>query len=103
VIELLAEAGLRRTTIDAVAARAGVARATVYLRWPTRDGLLAAAARRAGWQPRYKLTGDLAADVGGGAQRARGALAQPLWRAIFPKLARGLLARSPVTNYDLIA
>src|SRR3990170_8095476 len=53
VIELLAEAGLRGTTVDAVAARAGVARATVYLRWPTRDALLAAAARQALGQPLY--------------------------------------------------
>ncbi|HEX9551475.1 MAG TPA: TetR family transcriptional regulator [Candidatus Limnocylindrales bacterium] len=101
-IELLAEAGLRRTTIDAVAARAGVARATVYLRWPTRDALLAAAARQALGQPRYPLTGNLAADLVTGAKRARTALAQPLFKAIFPELARGLLARSPATHYDEI-
>jgi AcrR family transcriptional regulator len=102
-IELLAEAGLRKTTIDAVAARAGVARATVYLRWPTRDALLAAAARQALGQPLYPLTGDLATDLRTGAMRARTALAQPLFVAIFPELARGLLARSPATAYDEIA
>jgi AcrR family transcriptional regulator len=102
-IELLAEAGLRGTTVDAVAARAGVARATVYLRWPTRDALLAAAARRALGQPLDQLTGDLATDLGTGARRARTALAQPLFVAIFPELARGLLARSPATDYDEIA
>jgi AcrR family transcriptional regulator len=102
-IELLAEAGLRKTTVDAVAARAGVARATVYLRWPSRDALLAAAARQALGQPRYPLTGDLATDLGTGARRARTALAQPLFVAIFPELASGLLARSPATAYDEIA
>ena len=102
-IELLAEAGLRGTTIDAVAARAGVARATVYLRWPTRDALLAAAARQALGQPLYPLTGHFATDLGTGAMRARGALAQPLFVAIFPELARGLLAHSPATDYDEIA
>jgi len=102
-IELLAEGGLQRTTIDAVATRAGVARATVYLRWPTRDALLAAAARQALGQPVYPLTGDLATDLTTGARRARTALAQPLFRAIFPELARGLLARSPATAYNEIA
>ncbi|TAJ99550.1 MAG: TetR family transcriptional regulator [Chloroflexota bacterium] len=102
-IELLAEAGLRKTTIDAVAARAGVARATVYLRWPTRDALLAAAARQALGQPIYPLTGDFATDLATGARRARTALAQPLFRAIFPELARGLLTSSPAAVYDEIA
>ena len=102
-IELLAEGGLRRTTIDAVAARAGVARATVYLRWPTRDALLAAAARQSLGQPLYPLTGSLVPDLHTGAQRVRRALAQPLFKAIFPELARGLLARSPATAYDEIA
>lgn len=103
VIELLAEGGLHGTTVDAVAARAGVARATVYLRWPTRDALLAAAARQALGQPLYQLTGHFATDLGTGAMRARGALAQPLFVAIFPELARGLLAHSPATDYDEIA
>jgi AcrR family transcriptional regulator len=103
VIELLAEAGLRGTTVDAVAVRAGVARATVYLRWPTRDALLAAAARQALGEPLYPLTGHFATDLGTGAMRARSALAQPLFVAIFPELARGLLANSPATDYDEIA
>jgi AcrR family transcriptional regulator len=80
-----------------------VARATVYLRWPTRDALLAAAARQALGQPLYPLTGDLATDLATGARRARTALAQPLFRAIFPELARGLLSRSPAAVYDEIA
>jgi AcrR family transcriptional regulator len=103
VIELLAEGGLHGTTVDAVAARAGVARATVYLRWPTRDALLAAAARQALGEPLYPLTGNLATDLGTGAERARTALAQPLFVAIFPELARGLLARWPAAHNHAIA
>ena len=102
-IELLAEGGLRKTTIDAVAARAGVARATVYLRWPTRDALLAAAARQSLGQPLYPLTGSFEADLQTGGARVRRALDQALFKAIFPELARGLLARSPATAYDEIA
>ncbi len=43
--EVLVEHGYGATTIDAVAARAGVARATIYRRWPSKPALIAAAAR----------------------------------------------------------
>lgn len=43
-IELVAEVGFDRTTIDAVAARAGVSKPTIYRRWPEgKDQLVAAA------------------------------------------------------------
>jgi AcrR family transcriptional regulator len=38
-IEVLAERGLRGMSIEEVAARAGVGKATVYRRWPTRGAL----------------------------------------------------------------
>jgi AcrR family transcriptional regulator len=37
---LLGERGPSTLTIEAIARRAGVARATVYRRWPNRDALL---------------------------------------------------------------
>lgn len=39
-VDLLAEQGFLALTIEAVAARAGVAKTTVYRRWPTKDDLL---------------------------------------------------------------
>ncbi len=39
--QLLEERGIDATTIDAIARRAGVARATVYRRWPNKDALIA--------------------------------------------------------------
>jgi AcrR family transcriptional regulator len=39
-VDLLAEQGFLRLSIEAVAARAGVAKTTVYRRWPTKDDLL---------------------------------------------------------------
>lgn len=39
-VELLTEQGFLALTIEAVAARAGVAKTTVYRRWPTKDELL---------------------------------------------------------------
>jgi AcrR family transcriptional regulator len=47
-LDVLAEAGYEGTTIDAVAARAGAARATVYRRWPTKLDLVLDALRALG-------------------------------------------------------
>jgi AcrR family transcriptional regulator len=43
---LVAEAGFDRATIDAIAARAGASKATVYRRWPGKHELVADAIRR---------------------------------------------------------
>lgn len=45
-VELIASSGERNLTIDAVAARSGVARATIFRRCANRDGLLASAYAR---------------------------------------------------------
>jgi AcrR family transcriptional regulator len=45
VASLLVEAGVRGVTVDAVMARSGVARATVYRHWPTRQELVLAGLR----------------------------------------------------------
>ena len=42
-LELLADRGLGALTMEAVAQRAGVSKATIYRRWPSRDHLVAAA------------------------------------------------------------
>ncbi|WP_123735692.1 MULTISPECIES: TetR/AcrR family transcriptional regulator [unclassified Rathayibacter] len=42
-LAVMAEVGYEAATVDAVAARAGAARATVYRRWPTKTALAAAA------------------------------------------------------------
>jgi AcrR family transcriptional regulator len=102
-VELLAESGLKRTTIAAVATRAGVARATIYLRWPSRDRLIAAAARHALGRPPFSLSRDLAVDLRFGVQEARQVLGQPDFLAIFPEIVRALLAREPEVSYDEIA
>ncbi|SDU95097.1 transcriptional repressor C-terminal [Microlunatus sagamiharensis] len=45
-LAVLAEVGYERLTIDAVAARTGAARATIYRRWPTKAELVLDAVRR---------------------------------------------------------
>lgn len=44
--ELLRKRGFERMTVDDVAARAGVGKATVYRRWPSKDDLAVAAMER---------------------------------------------------------
>ena len=44
-LELFAEDGFRGVTIEGVAARAGVGKATIYRRYPTREALLVDAVR----------------------------------------------------------
>jgi AcrR family transcriptional regulator len=50
-LELLAEGGFPAATIDAIAARAGVGRNTIYRRWPAKEELIADAL--------FDLTADL--------------------------------------------
>src|SRR3954468_7581785 len=42
-IELFGEVGWAGFTVEAVARRSGVGKASIYLRWPTKEALLAAA------------------------------------------------------------
>lgn len=42
-LEMLRKKGYRELTVDAVAERAGVAKTTIYRRWPTKGSLIAAA------------------------------------------------------------
>ena len=91
-IELLAAGGSEATTIQAVADRAGVARATIYLRWPGRDALITAAIRHAIGRSPYRLTGDLETDIALGGEQTRAILSEPSFAMIVPALMRELLA-----------
>lgn len=62
-IDLLAEAGIGGTSIEAIAARAGVAKTTIYRHWPDRSSLLADAVRGLKDAGEIPDTGDLRADL----------------------------------------
>jgi len=100
-LDLIAEGGVGAATIAAVSARTGVARASIYLRWPNRDALISAAVRRAiGRQP-FALSGDLAVDFRRGAEQARAILSEPRFRGILPALVASLVAGPPdAITYD---
>src|SRR5260370_23013438 len=98
-LELVAEGGLDAATIDAVAARSGVARATLYRRWPSRDALIEAAIRHAiGRQP-IGATGDLELDIRRSAAQARAIRSESMFQEVFPEIAReGLNAHATAAS-----
>jgi AcrR family transcriptional regulator len=63
-LAVLAEQGYDRMTIDLVAERAGMARATVYRRWPTKADLVLEAVRRMSNEDVGELDADRLPDTG---------------------------------------
>ncbi|MEO3973139.1 TetR/AcrR family transcriptional regulator [Streptomyces sp. CAU 1734] len=67
-LALVAETGFSRTTIEGIAARAGVGKQTIYRWWPSKSAVLLEAyldlaGQAAGDVPEFPDTGDLAADL----------------------------------------
>jgi len=63
-VALLTEQGFAGVTVDAVARRAGVSKATIYRRWPTKEALLLAAAHcLSGGPPEVPDTGTVGDDL----------------------------------------
>ncbi|MFI6502922.1 TetR/AcrR family transcriptional regulator [Nonomuraea typhae] len=63
-LELCVERGYAAATVDAIAARAGVSKATIYRWWPAKSAILLEAVDEAAPIPEtFPDTGDLAADL----------------------------------------
>jgi len=102
-VEVLSEVGLQGITVSAVAERAGVARATIYLRWATREALLGAVARAAGGGFPYRLSGDIERDVRVGAEYGREVVTGGHFIAVMPELVSALLSNPPQMTFDDLA
>jgi AcrR family transcriptional regulator len=63
VLDLAAEAGLAEVTVDAVAQRAGVGKATIYRRWMGKEAMVLAAWRELVRPMELPDTGNLRADL----------------------------------------
>lgn len=92
VLDQLADAGLTSVTVEAVAARAGVHKTTIYRRWPARTDLIrdALTDRLAAALP-IPDTGDIDTDLAALARSVTAVLAAPLQAAV----TRALLAATP--------
>jgi AcrR family transcriptional regulator len=97
-IELLTEVGVQGTTTNAIVARSGCSKATLYRRWPSRDVLILDALRVAvRGQPTdirgaVALEHKLGSTVHGAASRGAKIFGSPIFRAVFPTIARELLS-----------
>jgi AcrR family transcriptional regulator len=100
-LELMVAKGVAGTTLADVARRAGVARATVYLRWGTRSALIGAAARAAVGGMPMPLTGDLEHDIRFAGDFMRRVFEVPSFAAILPEIIRGVLAGE--ISFDSVA
>jgi AcrR family transcriptional regulator len=102
-VELVLDGGVGAATLTAVADRAGVARATVYLRWPTRSALIGAAARAAVGGQVMPLTGDVEVDIRAGSAFLQRVFELPTTPAMLPEIVRGVLANPPELKFDAVA
>ena len=102
-VDLMTEGGVQATTLTAVAKRAGVARATVYLRWPTRSALIGAAARAAVGGQVLPLTGDVEHDIRHGASWIQRVFELASTPAMLPEIVRKVLANPPEISFDAVA
>jgi AcrR family transcriptional regulator len=102
-VELMTEGGVPATTLTAVAQRAGVARATVYLRWKSRSALIGAAARAAVGGDVLPLTGDIERDIRFAAAWLQHVFERPSTAAILPEIMRGVLTKPPELRFDSVA
>jgi AcrR family transcriptional regulator len=96
-LELLRSGGPDEVTIDAVAAKCGSAKTTIYRRWPTRESLIVDALRVAVRARLDQVTEIRAFDeshgspIRGAARQILGLVNEPLFQTSFPMMARILL------------
>lgn len=90
-VELLTSVGPDATTISGVVRRSGIGRASVYLRYPTRDALVAAAVQRVIGRTPSPLPGDIEAALKTGADQTRAMIDSPEFQTLLPMIVRGLL------------
>jgi AcrR family transcriptional regulator len=84
-VELVAADGLHGLTMEAIAARAGVGKATIYRRWKSKEDLLAEALRSVAMTPDAPDTGSVRGDLAAAAQSAVSRLSADAFR-VLPRL-----------------
>jgi AcrR family transcriptional regulator len=90
--DLLAEGGYGALTIEGVAARAGVGKATIYRWWPTKAALVIEAVSLALPMPTQTDTGDLRHDLLIAVRRVVHAFARTPTGAVIPALAADVMS-----------
>jgi len=84
--ELLSEAGLGGVSVDAVSARSGVAKTTIYRHWPSREALLLTACSSLGSSPEIPDTGSVKDDLHALATGLANQLRSASWASVLPSI-----------------
>jgi AcrR family transcriptional regulator len=84
-LELAVEGGLRGLSMEAIAARAGVGKATIYRRWKTKEALFAEAIESIALNPEVPDTGSVRGDFEIASGAAVGRMAPEAFR-VLPRL-----------------
>jgi AcrR family transcriptional regulator len=84
-LELAVEGGLRGLSMEAIAARAGVGKATIYRRWKTKEALFAEAIGSIAFAPEVPDTGSVRGDFEHVTGAALGRMAPEAFR-VLPRL-----------------
>ncbi len=84
--QLLSEAGLAGASVDAIARRSGVSKATIYRHWPNRSALVLDACSRLGGQGEIPERGSLRADLLALASTLAHQLRSARWAQILPSI-----------------
>jgi AcrR family transcriptional regulator len=92
-LELLAEQGLEGLSVEAVAARAGVGKATIYRRWPSRDEMIAAAFASVNADIAAPDSGDMRSDLVALLGEFQRATLRSVPAAMMPRLIAAVLTR----------
>ena len=84
-LELAVERGLRGLSMEAIAARAGVGKATIYRRWKSKEALFAEAIASIAFTPEVPDTGSVRGDFEAASGAAVGRMAPEAFR-VLPRL-----------------
>jgi AcrR family transcriptional regulator len=84
-LELAVEGGLRGLSMEAIAARAGVGKATIYRRWKSKEALFAEAIGSIALAPEVPDTGTVRGDFQAASDEAVGRMAPEAFR-VLPRL-----------------
>lgn len=85
-IELVAEVGIASLTMDAVAVRAGVGKATIYRRWSSKEALMLDAWMSCASSPPIPNTGSLRSDLDDLFLRVDHPLSDEAMQRVFPQM-----------------
>jgi AcrR family transcriptional regulator len=85
-LDLVGETGLAGLTVDAVAARAGVSKATIYRRWDSKEALVLAAWHECGAQLPSPDTGSLRGDLEELCAAIRDGIGKGVMERVFPQM-----------------